>query len=642
MKFFAMLIGVFFALTCYSQVNLNQGLLAYYPFNGNADDASGNGFHGTLNGGLTFTRDINNTPNSAAYFDGVDDFIEVLHDGRLGPRNAFSFVVQFKTENLTATQTLLARRERLTERHAQFQVFINWPQEPGLGYAHDFTNNGRCNTVIGPYNTYVNTGVNTVKLREWHCAIGTFDGTSLKIYLDGVLMETINTPTALMDACTTIPMTFGKYTNPTWQNQMFHGTMDEIRIYNRPLTLDEVGVLCLCKIKAGPNLDACIGSNVQLNATGAGSYTWTPSADLNNAQIANPVATPAGTSAQYIVTSGCGSKDTVDVTLVPRPQVTVTKDTSICAGESLPLSASGGATYSWAPAGSLNNSTIANPVATPSASTTYQVTAFNSPSCSNQASVVVGIRSQASFSINPSGGVCNDQTLQLAASGGDIYQWTPATGLSDPAIANPVFTPGNTTTYQVYIRDTRCTNSSTTLSTTVTVRPRPLIRAEKSGDILCPGEFSQLNASGADQYLWVPAGSLSAAQLRNPQAKPTQTTKYYVTGTDTHGCTNRDSVTVVVHPMDERLYAVPSAFTPNNDGLNDCFGLKYWETVKDVEFSVYNRWGQRIFYTNNISRCWDGTFGGAKQGAGAYVYMIKATMPCGGPIFRKGTVMLIR
>src|ERR1044071_1663550 len=94
-----------------SQVNLNQGLVAHYPFSGNATDASGNGHHGILRNGVTFVPDRNNTPNSAVHFDGVDDFIEVAHTGALSPANAFSFVVIFKTESLTRVQTLLARRE---------------------------------------------------------------------------------------------------------------------------------------------------------------------------------------------------------------------------------------------------------------------------------------------------------------------------------------------------------------------------------------------------------------------------------------------------------------------------------------------------------------------------------------------------
>jgi len=86
---------------------------------------------------------------------------------------------------------------------------------------------------------------------------------------------------------------------------------------------------------------------------------------------------------------------------------------------------------------------------------------------------------------------------------------------------------------------------------------------------------------------------------------------------------------------------VPSSFSPNNDGLNDCFGVPYWGNVSEFSFMIYNRYGFVVFETNNPSNCWDGRFKGQNQSAGAYIYYIKANGPCG-PVSRQGTVMLIR
>ena len=55
---------------------------------------------------------------------------------------------------------------------------------------------------------------------------------------------------------------------------------------------------------------------------------------------------------------------------------------------------------------------------------------------------------------------------------------------------------------------------------------------------------------------------------------------------------------------------MPNAFTPNNDGINDCFGLKYWGNVTKLDFSIYNRFGERIFYTTDPAKCWDGRYKG--------------------------------
>jgi gliding motility-associated-like protein len=90
------------------------------------------------------------------------------------------------------------------------------------------------------------------------------------------------------------------------------------------------------------------------------------------------------------------------------------------------------------------------------------------------------------------------------------------------------------------------------------------------------------------------------------------------------------------------LNLIPTAFTPNNDHLNDCFGVQRWPATASFELSVYNRYGQMVFRTTNSLECWDGNFKGVQQPMGAYVYSIKATTGACGQISNKGTVVLIR
>jgi gliding motility-associated-like protein len=115
-----------------------------------------------------------------------------------------------------------------------------------------------------------------------------------------------------------------------------------------------------------------------------------------------------------------------------------------------------------------------------------------------------------------------------------------------------------------------------------------------------------------------------------------------VTGMDGNGCKNTDTVTVQVTTNGIGLYVMPSAFTPNGDGKNDCFHVSYWGLVKDLEFSIYNRWGNRVFYTKDPSACWDGNWNGIPQAPGVFIYMIKASTNCQPQVFRKGTFVLIR
>jgi gliding motility-associated-like protein len=90
------------------------------------------------------------------------------------------------------------------------------------------------------------------------------------------------------------------------------------------------------------------------------------------------------------------------------------------------------------------------------------------------------------------------------------------------------------------------------------------------------------------------------------------------------------------------LQLIPSAFTPNKDHLNDCFGVKNWPVTSSYELNIFNRWGQLIFKTNNIIECWNGEFNGVQQPMGAYVYNIKANTSVCGQIATKGAFILIR
>jgi len=261
--------------------------------------------------------------------------------------------------------------------------------------------------------------------------------------------------------------------------------------------------------------------------------------------------------------------------------------------------------------------------------------------CVTQDSIKVSIRPDAVFTINPDLTSCLNDPVQLNASGGTSYSWQPAASLSNAGISNPFAMPAGSTNYTVTIVDNNC-NESATLSTQVTIKPLPSIVASKSNDIDCSTNQSQLNASGGSQYSWSPASTLNNANIPNPVATTNVTTQYVVKGKDASGCTNYDSVIVAVSAIGKGLYLMPTGFTPNDDGLNDCYGVKTWGFITELQFSIYNRWGQRIFYTTNPNDCWDGRYKGVAQSSDVFVFMIKAKSTCESYIFRKGTFALIR
>jgi gliding motility-associated-like protein len=433
------------------------------------------------------------------------------------------------------------------------------------------------------------------------------------------------------------------------RNQVFSGNdfaLDDISFAAVTVRRDSVKITVdTAVVKTNMDTTVCAMSPVSLTAIGAQTYTWTPATGVDNTTIYNPIVT-VGNSTQYVVegvnANGCVAKDTVNIGIFPAPSINVTPDSLICKNTTIELSASGGVAYLWSPAATLSDETVANPLASPTANTKYYLTITDINACTYEDSVQLSIRPDPVFTVSASTRICYNDTIQLHASGGDLYLWEPGDGLDDPGIHNPSVSPSESTTYTVTIQETTCNNSAV-LTTNIQVLPLPKVTASRSTDVDCSVAFSQLSATGAMTYSWSPAASLSNASLRNPVARPRVTTEYIVKGTSAAGCSNSDTVVVEFKNINKGGYLMPNAFTPNNDGLNDCYGIKYWGFIDEIEFSIYNRWGERIFYTKDAGGCWDGTYKGVKQDPGVFVYMVRARTSCESDfVFRKGTFALIR
>lgn len=337
------------------------------------------------------------------------------------------------------------------------------------------------------------------------------------------------------------------------------------------------------------------------------------------------------------------SSEAATITVFTPVNFSITPDTSICKNGTAQLNASGGQSYAWSPAAYLNNPNIPNPVAQISQSTRFFVAGMDLNNCNVLDSVMVSIEPVPVFQAPSDQSVCKGQSVVLT-SGNDpknIYTWTPANFLNDPKAPAPVATPDQTIMYNLTISDPVCVQYDSSFNVQVTVNDAPVVIASKSNDINCSNLISHLSVSGADSYSWFPGANLDDSLSSSPVARLAVTTQFIVKGTAANGCFAFDSLTVNVSETGENAFSVPNAFSPNNDGLNDCFGIRNWGSVILQEFSIYNRWGQRVFQTKNPSDCWDGTFQGQKQDAGAFVYIIKASSLCGN-IFRKGNLLLIR
>jgi gliding motility-associated-like protein len=188
-----------------------------------------------------------------------------------------------------------------------------------------------------------------------------------------------------------------------------------------------------------------------------------------------------------------------------------------------------------------------------------------------------------------------------------------------------------------------CTSAPVILNSNVTmvVKPKPIISFNPAAPTILIGIFVTLNANVTGNiatYLWTPSTGLSNTNSNSVIANPTQTTTYHLKVTSTDNCVSDSSITVKVLT---NTY-IPNAFTPNGDKVNDVFRIPTTAALRNLQyFIIYNRYGNKIFETTDITKGWDGTFKGTQSGNGAYTYMIKA-FDNKGEVFLKGTVLLIR
>jgi gliding motility-associated-like protein len=335
---------------------------------------------------------------------------------------------------------------------------------------------------------------------------------------------------------------------------------------------------------------SCPGSSYTLNGSGTGSapltYSWTPTTGLSNPAILSPVATPAGTTNYTLIitdTYGCSASDAATVTVNPLPTSNAGTDAIVgtCITSTTTLNGSGTGTapltYTWTPSTGLSNPAISNPVCHPSSTTTYTLTITDTYGCTATDAVLVTVDPLPVSNAGADAymGSCGSSSTVLNGNGTGTapltYQWTPSTGLSNPAISNPTATPSSTTTYTLTITDNYgCTASDAMI---VTVYPLPTANAGTDQGIgSCPTSTATLNGSGTGAapltYSWFPVLGISNPNISNPIAKPAATTTYTLTIQDAYGCTSSDAVVITVNPMptanagiDANIGACPTSTT---------------------------------------------------------------------------------
>ena len=270
----------------------------------------------------------------------------------------------------------------------------------------------------------------------------------------------------IISANTPTPLVYPKTT--TWYKVL----LDDNGCINNDSV--RVRVVDRVALNVRPDTTFCAGDGVQLGATTDGlQFSWTPNINLNNPNTLNPVANPpVATTYQLTARIGkCFSTDNVTIFPIPYPTANAGPDVSICHDASVQLNASVVAsTYFWRPQGSLSSPNILNPVAHPSTTTNYILTVTDVLGCPKPGydTVRVTVLPKIQASAGRDTMIVFGQPLQLNASGGENYVWTPTTFLSNGSISNPIsrITNNNLDSirYTVYVTNLLgCLDSATVL-----------------------------------------------------------------------------------------------------------------------------------------------------------------------------------
>jgi gliding motility-associated-like protein len=192
-----------------------------------------------------------------------------------------------------------------------------------------------------------------------------------------------------------------------------------------------------------PDTAICLKDTIHFNPVSDGlHYLWTPANSIFNDTVKYASAMPFQNTTYHVVSSigKCSSSANITVTPVPYPQAKVNNDTAICFGTTIQLHGSGGSIYKWTPTNFLNNPDIADPLASPLESTTYHLQVNDVLGCPKPTYAEVQVNVEYLFAnAGPADtSIVVNQPLQLHATGAQFFQWSPATGLNDPEIADPV------------------------------------------------------------------------------------------------------------------------------------------------------------------------------------------------------------
>ena len=380
-------------------------------------------------------------------------------------------------------------------------------------------------------------------------------------------------------------------------------------------------------ITIGPDRTKCNMDTLHLRApTGFMNYAWSPNYNISATNTQQVIVAPVLDTTYTLIaekTPGCFAFDTVRITVNMSPQINLGPDQSFCAGDSLVLDAGNNFTqYQWS-----NGNTTSQ--ITTFVTGVFSVIATTAEGCrSFDTLTVANVYSLPIVSLNKDSALCDgDQRILNAGSGFSNYAWN--TGRNSSSI-----TVKNIGMYAVTVTDDHgCKGSDTTWIRVIFPQPASFLAQDTS---ICPYiDKLELKANASfEQYKWNTGSSSSTITIKQPGS-------YWLQVTDDNGCNGKD--TILIDPKDcGEEFFMPTGFTPNNDGKNDLLKPILLGNLVQYRFWIYNRWGQLVFETTDLTKSWDGNYKGQPQGSNVFVWRCTYQFQNKSVKNEKGTFILIR
>jgi len=269
---------------------------------------------------------------------------------------------------------------------------------------------------------------------------------------------------------------------------------------------------------------------------------------------------------------------------------------------------------------------------------TVRMDVYSGITCTNTMQQNITINANPVVTIAQIGTICQDaQPVQIAVNNNGFIGTGTFTGpgvspggLFDPSVAGQ----GTFTINYTFTAQNGCSNST---SEQVTVNPDPTVSVGPDIVLLQGGQVTIPATASGDNltYQWTPSTGLNYDNILNPIASPTDDITYKLVVTNAEGC----SVGAVVAVSVLKDPVIPNAFTPNGDGINDTWDIKYLNSYPNNTVDIFNRYGGKVYSSIGYPVPWDGTYRGAALPAGTYYYIIN---PKNGRKVISGSVTIIR